>query len=154
MKPHVLIAETHLYAPLQEVFEFFSNAAHLNEVTPPELHFKFLTPMPIEMKVGATIDYLIRLSGIPIRWRTLITEWQPTVRFKDTQVRGPYALWEHEHYFEQREGYVYMRDTVHYLSPGWFLEPIIHHLFVKNKVESIFEHRKERFAALFGEHKA
>ncbi len=149
MQPHVLTTQTKLHASLEEVFAFFSRAENLNQVTPPELHFKILTPLPLEMKVGTIIDYQIRLSGIPFHWRTLITAWEPPYRFVDQQMKGPYKLWHHEHTFEQKDGYVLMTDCVHFLSPGWFLEPIINNLLVEPRVKGIFSYREERFKDIF-----
>jgi ligand-binding SRPBCC domain-containing protein len=148
--PHILTAETKLYRPLADVFDFFSKAENLNEVTPPQVAFQILSPLPIAMGAGTTIDYRIKLSGIPFRWRTLISTWEPPFRFIDEQVRGPYSLWRHTHTFEQMDGYVLMRDRVEYLSPGWILEPLIHHLFVRRRVEQIFAYRATQFEKLFG----
>lgn len=151
MQPHVLVQETKLYRPLQEVFDFFSRAENLNEVTPPELKFAILTPQPIKMNVGTLIDYKIAMMGVPFYWRTLITDWEPPYRFVDQQLRGPYVLWHHEHTFEQKEGYVLMTDRVHYLSPGWFLEPLIDKVFVRAQLDKIWAYRAKRFETLFGE---
>ena len=151
MQPHVLVQETKLYRPLQEVFDFFSRAENLNEVTPPELKFAILTPQPIKMNVGTLIDYKIAMMGVPFYWRTLITNWEPPYRFVDQQLRGPYVLWHHEHTFEQKEGYVLMTDRVHYLSPGWFLEPLIDKVFVRAQLDKIWAYRAKRFETLFGE---
>ena len=149
MQPHVLTTQTKLNASLAQVFEFFSRAENLNQVTPPHLHFKILTPLPLQMKLGAVIDYQIQLSGIPFHWRTLVTSWEPPYRFVDEQMKGPYKLWHHEHIFEQCEGYVLMTDRVHFLSPGWFLEPFINRFFVEPKVKEIFRYRDERFKDIF-----
>ena len=147
---HVLETTTKLYRPLAEVFDFFSNAENLSEVTPSELSFKITTPLPIKMEVGALIDYKIKLSGIPFAWRTLIKEWNPPHSFVDTQVKGPYSLWHHTHTFEQKDDHVLMTDRVEFLSPGWIFEPIIHHLFVGAKVKEIFAYREQVFERLFG----
>ena len=56
------------------------------------------------MEQGAIIDYTIRLAGVPLRWRTVIDEWDPPHAFRDVQVRGPYATWEHTHEFVSHEG--------------------------------------------------
>lgn len=147
---HLLVSETKLYRPLAEVFDFFSKAENLNEVTPPELSFAITTPLPIAMQVGTFIDYRIKLSGIPFSWRTHIKAWNPPHSFVDEQVKGPYVRWHHTHTFEQKDGYVLMTDRVEYLSPGWFLEPIVHHLIVKSRVEAIFAYREQVFKRLFG----
>ena len=75
-----------------EVFAFFADASNLEAITPQFLHFRILSPLPIEMRPGARIDYALSLGGVPVRWRTRITEWEPGVRFVDEQESGPYAL--------------------------------------------------------------
>ncbi len=151
MKPHELYYETKLYRPLSEIFDFFSKAENLNEVTPSNLSFLFLTPLPIDMHVGTLIDYRIKLMGIPFFWRTMITSWEPPYRFVDQQIRGPYVLWHHEHTFEQKEGYVLMVDHVHYLSPGGIFEPFIDKVFVSKQLEGVWQYRAKVFDKLFGE---
>ncbi len=151
MKPHFLSFETKLHRPLKEVFDFFSNAENLNKVTPTEVSFSMLTPMPLKMQGGALIDYRIKLSGIPFFWRTQISVWEPMHRFVDEQVKGPYVFWRHEHIFEDKGEYVLMTDRLHYLSPGWFLEPLIDRFFIRPQIEKIWGYRDQQFKILFGE---
>jgi ligand-binding SRPBCC domain-containing protein len=150
MKPHLLEFQTKLYRPLEEVFDFFSKAENLNKVTPAELSFVFLTPMPIKMHVGSVIDYRIKLMGVPFFWRTIITDWEPPYRFVDQQMRGPYVFWHHEHTFEQKEDHVLMIDRVHYLSPGWIFEPLVDSLFVRKQLQKVWQYREKSFETLFG----
>ena len=151
MKPHLLVKEMKLYRPLEEIFDFFSNAENLEKATPADLSFSILTPLPIKMHIGTLIDYRIKLMGIPFFWRTQISDFEPPHRFVDQQLKGPYVLWHHEHIFEQKDGYVLMTDRVHYLSPGWFLEPMIDALFVRKQLEVVWAYRKKAFNGLFGE---
>ncbi|MBD3173540.1 MAG: CDP-paratose 2-epimerase [Armatimonadia bacterium] len=135
-----------LPAPLAEVFEFFSNAGNLAELTPPWVDFEMLTEGPVEMKVGALIDYRIKIHGIPVGWRTEITEWDPPHAFTDEQLRGPYRKWIHRHRFEEAEGGTRVTDHVEYAAPGGRL---VEALFVRRDVERIFDRRTVRLLEIF-----
>jgi len=143
MKDHILEKTTFINQPLDKVFDFFSKAENLNKITPPELSFKIITPLPIKMQKGTLIDYKIKVEGIPMLWRTEISEWNPPYYFIDSQLKGPYVKWVHEHHFESVDNGTKMIDKVTFRSPGWIFEPIIHNLIVKNKVEKIFEYREK-----------
>ena len=134
--------------PIEEVFEFFADANQLERITPPWLHFKILTPRPIEMKAGLLLDYRIRLHAIPIKWRTEISAWQPPFRFVDQQLKGPYKLWHHEHTFEEVDGKTIVHDNVHYIPRGGSL---IHRFMVKPDLEKIFRFRHDRLTEIFAE---
>ena len=139
-------AELWLPRPPAEIFPFFAEAKNLQRITPPWLDFSILTPPPIEMRAGALIDYRLKVHGIPLRWRTEITAWEPPTRFVDEQVRGPYRVWRHTHTFEAKDGGTLCRDEVEYAAIGGVL---IEKLFVRRDVERIFRHRNETQRALF-----
>lgn len=148
MRVRVLERSQLLGRPLDEVFPFFADARNLQRLTPPLLNFRILTPMPIEMRAGALIDYRLVLHGFPLRWRTEITAWEAPYRFEDTQRRGPYRLWVHEHTFEARGGHTLARDRVRYAMVGGEL---VHRLLVAPDLQRIFDYRAERLAEVFGE---
>ena len=135
-----------IQAPLAEVFRFFSDAANLEHLTPPWLGFEVLTPAPIEMAPGALIDYRLRWRGVPLRWRTEIEIWEPTRRFVDRQIRGPYRLWRHEHLFEEHRGGTMVEDRIEYAAIGGRLA---HWLAVDRDVENIFAYRSQVLQSIF-----
>ncbi|MBV6457483.1 MAG: hypothetical protein HONBIEJF_00593 [Fimbriimonadaceae bacterium] len=143
MPVSVFRTSTLIDAPLEVVFDFFSRAENLERITPRSLRFEILTSLPIEMQAGAIIEYRIRLFGVPFKWLTEITAWEPGRRFVDVQRKGPYRVWEHEHRFEAEKGMTRMFDTVRFEPRGWVLSPLINALFVRGQVRRIFEHRTE-----------
>ena len=141
-----LEAAQFLPQPRESVFRFFSDARELEKLTPPWLQFSVLTPSPITIEAGTLIDYRLKLRGIPIRWQSLISSWEPPLRFVDRQTRGPYRRWHHEHIFESVEGGTLCRDIVDYDIIGGRL---VHALFVRPDLLKIFAFRHARLNILF-----
>ena len=140
-----LESEQTISLPRSEVFPFFADALNLQAITPPWLRFRIVTPPPIVMRRGTLIDYRLRLRGVPVRWTSEITAWEPPSRFVDEQRRGPYRRWIHEHTCAEHDGQTVMCDRVDYLVPGGRL---VDRLLVKRDLERIFAYRKARIAEL------
>jgi ligand-binding SRPBCC domain-containing protein len=145
-KAYRLTSELQLPAPRDRVFTFFSDATNLESITPPWMSFRVQTPRPIEMRAGTRIDYKLRVHGLPLRWRSNISVWEPPERFVDEQEIGPYRFWRHEHAFEETDDGTLVRDTVEYAVP---LGAITHVLLVKRDLKRIFEFRREKLCAMF-----
>jgi ligand-binding SRPBCC domain-containing protein len=147
---HVLEREVSLPVARAQVFPFFADARNLERLTPPSLRFEILTPGAIRMGAGAIIDYRLRISGIPVRWRSRIELWEPPFRFVDLQVQGPYAFWRHTHTFDETREGTMMRDRVEYALPFGPLGALAHRLFVARRLDDIFAFRgrvvREQFA--------
>lgn len=94
------------------MFDFFSRAENLQELTPGWLDFRLLLPPPLTMREGTTIDYRLRLRRFPVRWRSVISRWDPPRGFVDEQVRGPYRSWRHAHRFDPDGDWTRVRDEV------------------------------------------
>jgi ligand-binding SRPBCC domain-containing protein len=148
---HVLRREQRLPGAPAEVFRFFADAHNLEAITPPWLSFHVVTSAPIEMRLGALIEYRLRLHGLRIAWLTRIEEWTPGVRFVDQQLSGPYALWHHTHEFAPGwSDATVMRDVVRYALPLWPLGEAAHALLVRRDLERIFDYRGVEVARRLG----
>jgi len=147
LRYHVLRREQRLPGAPGDVFPFFADAHNLEAITPPWLGFRVVTPAPIAMRAGALIEYRLRLHGLRLAWLTRIDEWTPGVRFVDSQLAGPYALWHHTHEFApDGPGATVMRDTVRYALPYWPLGEVAHALLVRRDLERIFDFRSAEVA--------
>ena len=141
-----LTSELTLRRPIEEVFEFFSDARNLEELTPPWLRFRVVTSSPVVMARGARIDYRLRIHGVPLRWTSEIDTWEPPVRFVDRQHRGPYRLWIHSHTFAPVDGGTLVSDQVDYASFGG---RVVSRL-VSRDLSRVFEYRHAQLRAIFG----
>ncbi len=128
------------------IFRFFFDTRNLEKITPPWLQFKVLTDDPIQMQVGALIDYRLKIRGISLKWRTVITQWEPPKKFEDSQLRGPYRQWIHEHAFVDEGGTSLMQDKIRYKVLG---SSLVHWLLVKRDLLEIFRYRSHVLGELF-----
>ena len=130
--------------PLDEVFAFFSNAANLEALTPPWLHFHILNPTVV-IERGARIDYELKIHRIPVQWQSEISRWEPPHLFVDEQRKGPYRRWVHTHAFAAERGGTRVRDSVEFEVPfGWLVGG-----FVMRDVRKIFAFRQQALATRF-----
>jgi ligand-binding SRPBCC domain-containing protein len=144
---YVLETEQRLPRSLEDVFAFFADPFNLEHITPPRLRFRVLTPPPVTMRAGLLIDYRLSLHGIPFRWQSEISAWDPPHRFVDEQRRGPYRTWFHEHRFEARGDETIVTDAVRYQVPGGRLA---HGLLVARDLRAIFEYRTRTLSERLG----
>lgn len=136
--------------PRDEVFKFFAAAENLGRITPPELNFRIRSDLPIDMHAGAIIDYRIGLYGVPMKWRTEITAWNPPCSFEDSQIVGPYRKWVHLHQFLEDSGGTVIIDRVAYSLPLGHLGKIAHPL-VARQLRRIFMYREEVLTGIFNQ---
>ena len=146
MAEHIIDQSFTIGQSKEDIFEFFASAENLERLTPPWLNFKILSALPIDMDAGTVIEYQIKLHGIPIRWESEITLWDPPHSFCDVQRKGPYRRWVHEHIFDTSDVGTLVRDRVNYEVIGGNL---INKLFVKKDLDKIFNYRQATLLSIF-----
>jgi ligand-binding SRPBCC domain-containing protein len=151
MKVYHLRREQILSRPRDDIFRFFERPENLARITPPSLGFEILTPPPIEMKVGALIDYTVKAMGMRRRWTTLISDYDPPHRFVDVQLKGPYLFWHHTHTFEVIDAGTRIIDEVRYVLPFGLLGRLAHGLIVRRQLEKIFAYRASVIEDVLGD---
>ncbi|MFZ1086004.1 MAG: SRPBCC family protein [Terracidiphilus sp.] len=150
---YILRREQWIARPIDEAFAFFADARNLEKITPPWLGFKILSMSTNDISEGTVIRYRLRMHGVPFYWQTEICEWNPPHCFVDVQTKGPYKQWRHTHGFEAHGNRTRMTEEVQYSLSFGVLGRIVHALKVRGDVSRIFDYRRLRIDASFGEQK-
>ena len=142
----------HIPVSLDKAWQFFSDPANLQAITPSNLGFKIVSKYHgSTMYPGQIIEYKVSpILGIPLYWMTEITHVEDKKYFVDEQRFGPYSLWHHQHHFKETANGVEMTDIVHYKLPFWFLGDIANTIMVKQQLKGIFDYRFAAVEKMFG----
>jgi ligand-binding SRPBCC domain-containing protein len=146
---YVLECELLTPASIDETFAVFADPYNLAKITPPSLGFQILTP-GLKMRRGLEIDYLFRWLGLPMKWKTEITEYEPPSMFVDEARRSPYSFWRHRHTFRETAEGTVVADRVEYDLPFGPLGRLAHGFTVAPQLRRIFDHRQRAIADLLG----
>ena len=150
-KMYRLYREQQLNCNRETAWKFFSPPHNLAKITPKSMKFVVLSAGKSEpVFEGMEIDYKVSpVLGIPMGWKTIISQVDEYKSFTDFQKEGPYKYWNHFHEFIPNEKGILMKDTVDYELPFGILGRAAHQLFVKEKLKSIFDFRYNILDDLF-----
>ena len=132
-----------VHADLPTVWSFFSDPSNLTVITPPDMGFiikfpKHRTPM----YAGMIIEYMVSpLFSIPLSWVTEITQVKEHRFFVDTQLKGPFRIWHHQHICNEVGEMTEMTDIVTYELPFGKLGQLVAGRIVAKRVAEIFKYR-------------
>ncbi len=138
-----LYRQQQLHCDIETAWAFFSSPMNLSKITPKNIGFTVLSDFQNEpIYEGMIVDYIVSpILNIPLKWKTKIIQVDALKSFTDFQQKGPYKYWNHFHEFIPNADGVLMKDTVDYELPFGVLGNIAHRMFVKKKLESIFDFR-------------
>ena len=145
----VLERRQEIRGDLAHVFSFFKDPHNLAKITPPWLRFRVQWATDAEVRRGTRIGYVIKWLGLPMRWESLIAEYEENERFVDEMLVGPYTRWYHTHTFRQVGGSVEVGDRVEYALPLGPLGRLAHAVLVGHQLRAIFDYREARIRELF-----
>jgi ligand-binding SRPBCC domain-containing protein len=137
---------------LEKCWDFFSNPANLELITPAELGLSVISELPDSMYPGMIIHYNVSpILGIKQTWVTEITHIKKPEYFVDEQKIGPYTFWHHQHHFKKiKDDMIETSDIINYSLPFDPFSRIIHNLFISKRLNYIFNYRKKVLSQKFG----
>ncbi|MGB5162887.1 MAG: SRPBCC family protein [Thermoanaerobaculia bacterium] len=98
----------------ETVFELFCDPGRLNALTPPWFSLIVRGSYSPPVRLDSRIEYRLRWRGLPMLWRSIITELQPPHWLVYEQAQGPFRSFRHEHSFEPSEQGVVVTDRILY----------------------------------------
>lgn len=148
---HYIHREQIIPASLEILWKYFSEPKNLNLITPPDMNFEIIAGGDAEMYAGQIIEYRVEfIRGVRSLWLTEIAHVRPNEYFVDEQRVGPYRFWYHKHKFEAVGNGVKMIDHVTYAVPFVFLGDIVHAVWIRQRLKSIFDFRQQKISEIFG----
>jgi len=148
---HYLHRQQTIPAELPVVWEYFSEPQNLNLITPPDMNFEIIAGGDVKMYEGQLIEYRVEfIRGVRSLWLTEIAHVREGEYFVDEQRVGPYRFWYHQHHFEKTLGGVKMTDHVAYAPPVGFLGDVVVALWIRKKLNHIFDFRYRKIEEIFG----
>lgn len=138
-----LVFEQYIPRKKKDLFPYFSVETNLEELTPPYLNFKVVHKSSEKISEGTELSYKLKLRGLPIDWTSKIIGWNAPTSFVDTQIKGPYKKWHHEHTFQDLGEGCLMRDVITYQLPMGWLGEVVASRWVQSDLKKIFNFRRK-----------
>lgn len=130
-----------LPAPAAEAFAWHARAGALERLTPP------WEPVRVESRSGGIEDgarVVLRIGVGPatLRWVAEHRGHVAGVRFRDVQVSGPFARWEHTHSFEPADSTsCLLEDRIEYALPAGAAGAALAGHLVRARLARMFDYR-------------
>jgi uncharacterized protein (TIGR01777 family) len=105
-------------------------------------------PRVLERSGGIDHDgarVVLRMTG-GLRWTAEHSDFEPGRRFRDRQVSGPFALWDHDHRFEPCGHGSVLTDEIRWRLPAGRLADLAASGFVDRALDRMFMWRHRRTA--------
>ena len=151
---HYLVREQIIPVSRKKIWDYFCDPQNLNAITPPDMNFEILQGADSNMYLGQLIEYRVEfVRGIRSRWLTEIAHVRDGEYFVDEQRVGPYRFWYHEHGFQETPSGTKMTDRVTYVAPFGVLGDLVNAIWIRKRLEQIFDFRRQKIVELFGEAK-
>jgi len=146
---YTLYREQYVTATLAEAWDLLKNPANLNLITPEDLQFRIISPVPREMFNGLIVEYRIKIPWFGERsWVAEIKHIKKMHSFVDEQRLGPYRFWYHYHQVDTEDGRIKLTDKVNYEVPFGIFGRILHFFFIHRTLKRIFDYRRDKLTEI------
>ncbi len=93
------IKRTKINVPVEKLFSWHARRGAIERLTPSWVPMQLVCRNMDGIEKGVRVKFKINLLKIPVIWESEHIEYVENHKFKDRQIRGPFAKWEHTHRF-------------------------------------------------------
>ncbi len=145
MAYNIFSKKSEIYAPVEMLFSWHAREGAIARLTPPWAPLKMIARSGKGIEKGVKIVFKLKIFKIPMTWEACHIEYQENKLFKDHQIKGPFAKWEHTHLFEsggdkQGKETSLMEDRVEFELPFRFVSRPFYP-FAKKEFKRMFSYR-------------
>ena len=148
--PELFLKRSCFSVSAERLFNWHAEPGALERLTPPWERVRVIRRTGTIRDVGSRVEIQVRIGPF---WRTWISEhtaYEEGRMFRDVQIKGPFAQWEHTHSFEpDGPSACYLEDRVEYALPLGALGKLVAGRHVRRKLDRLFTYRHEFTAAAF-----
>jgi ligand-binding SRPBCC domain-containing protein len=137
-------------APLERVFAFVIDIRNHRRVVPPETQEHLLDAGDGPMRVGVVVRLRARYGGVRWTLASQISAFDPpgpdhpeSAYFRDEQVRGPFAVWQHDHWFASTTTGTRLTDRFTYAAPLGPLGRVAERFWLNGRMRHLLEYMQK-----------
>lgn len=149
MRRERFVRRSRIPATAEEVYRWHAEPGAFQRLTPPWERVEVVDEGG-GLRDGAVVEIRARVGPFRVPWIARLSDCHPGRSFRDTQVRGPFAFWQHTHLMEpDGDSTCWLEDRIEYALPLGFLGRWFGGWLVRRKLERLFEYRHRVTAVAF-----
>ncbi len=135
-----LVFESRMAASAPSVFEWHARPGALERLSPPWERFDVMERVG-GIEAGARVVLRTRVGPATLRWVLVHSDFVAGRQFRDVQVRGPFARWEHLHRMEPDGDGCVLRDELDFTLPGGVIGRWLGERVLCDRLRRVFSYR-------------
>lgn len=152
MTPQLFQYRSELPSAVDEVFAWHERPGALERLTPPWEKVSVVQRSGA-IRDGDRVTLSMEIGPVPITWIAEHRDYQPGRQFRDVQIRGPFARWEHLHRFEPvADDRTIAEDRIEYVLPAGQWGQRLGAGSIDRKLRRAFRYRHDILAADLAAH--
>lgn len=142
MTPDMFVHRTRIPAPATEVFAWHARPGAFERLAPPWESVAVIERTGKGIENGARVVLGVRVGPFTQRWVSEHRDYQEGRQFRDVQISGPFAFWEHTHLVEPDGPLAcHLEDRLQYVLPFGALGRLLGGPFTRRKLARMFRYR-------------